>query len=111
LAACYCLTTILKYLFIAALFTLLVLLLYSRLRPYLELWRKMSSLMKGTLDGTSGPAQRSRKINTENKLIRCAACGTWVPADRAIGAGAKLSEYCSRECIEKSADQRKRKLV
>ena len=69
--------------------------------------------MKGTLDANSAstPTQRSGSINTENKLIRCVACGTWVPADRAIGPGSKLSEYCSRECIEKSAAKgKKRKL-
>jgi hypothetical protein len=98
-----------KYLIIGALLALCFLLIYSRLRPYLELLRKVSSALKGTLDATS-PTPRRESIKTENKLVRCVACGTWIPAQRAIGAGSNMSEYCSRECLEKAAtgEQRKR---
>ena len=102
---------VLKYLIIGALLALLFLFVYSRLRPYLELLRKVSSALKGTLDANSSPTQRGGSTRTENKLVRCVACGTWIPAERAIGAGSNLSEYCSRECLEKAATGKKRKLV
>jgi ribosomal protein S26 len=70
-------------------------------------------VMRGPVDASnpSTTSQRSGSIKTENKLVRCVACGTWIPADRAIGPGSKLSEYCSRECLEKSASSKERKLA
>jgi hypothetical protein len=102
---------VLKYLIIGALLALLFLLIYSRLRPYLELLRKVSSALKGTLDAASSPSPRGSSTKGENKLVRCVACGTWIPAARAIGAGSNMSEYCSLECLEKAAKGRKRKLA
>ncbi|MCM3869064.1 MAG: hypothetical protein ND895_00020 [Pyrinomonadaceae bacterium] len=100
-----------KYLIIGALFALLFLLIYSRLRPYLELLGKISSALKGTLDATSASPPRGGSTKTENKLVRCVACGTWIPTERAIGAAANMSAYCSRECLEKAATGKKRKLA
>lgn len=101
----------LKYLIIGALFALVVLLIYSRLRPYLELLQKVSSALTGTLDTASPPTSRAGSTKTENKLVRCVACGTWIPAQRALGAGSRLSEYCSAECLEKAGTGTKRKLA
>ncbi|MCM3900522.1 MAG: hypothetical protein ND866_02340 [Pyrinomonadaceae bacterium] len=100
-----------KYLIIGALLALVFLLVYSRLQPYIELLRKVSSALKGTLDSNSSPATRSGSTKAENKLVRCVACGTWIPAERAIGAGSNMSEYCSRECLEKAASGKERKLA
>ena len=99
---------ILKYLFIAALLSLLFLLLYSRLRPYLEFFHKMYRTLNADL--TSGPTG-STTARTENKLVRCVACGTWVPADRLFGLTSGPSAYCSRDCLEKASPARKRKLA
>lgn len=96
-----------KYLVIGALLALVVVLIYSRLRPYLELLRKVSSVLKGTLD-QSYPSSGRGSIQSENKLVRCLACGTWIPVGRAVGVGS-LSEYCSRECLEKAAVGNERK--
>ncbi|MFN2511076.1 MAG: hypothetical protein ABR568_06475 [Pyrinomonadaceae bacterium] len=101
----------LKYLIIGVLVALLFLLIYSRLRPYIELLRKVSSALKGGLDANSSAVPRGRSTKSENKLVRCVACGTWIPAERAIGAGSNMSEYCSRECLEKAATGEKRKLA
>ncbi len=101
----------LKYLIIGALLALVFLIVYSRLRPYIELLRKVFSALKGTLDATSSPTPRGGSTKTENKLVRCVACGTWIPAERAIGAGSNMSEYCSRECLAKAAAGKKRKLA
>ena len=100
-----------KYAVIGALFALLFLLIYSRVRPYIEIFRKMLSVVIGTFDQTSGAAstQRSGSTKTENKLVRCVACGTWIPAERAIGGGPRISEYCSWGCFEGTATSAKRK--
>jgi hypothetical protein len=102
---------VLKYLIIGALLAFCFLLIYSRLRPYIELLRKVSSALKGTLDATSSATPPQGSTKTENKLVRCVACGTWIPAQRAIGAGSNMSEYCSRECLENAATGKKRKLA
>lgn len=101
-----------KYLVVGAVLALIILLIYSRLEPYIATLRKVLSLLRGTGESASGPtARRSGSIKTENKLVRCVACGTWIPVERAIGPGSKLSEYCSRECLEKSAAGKERKLA
>lgn len=102
-----------KYLVIGAVIALLLLLIYSRLEPYITVVLKVLGMLRGTVNaGNSSPStRRSGSVKTENKLVRCAACGTWIPAERAIGPGSKMSEYCSRECLEKSATGKERKLA
>ena len=101
-----------KYLVVGAVLALIFLLIYSRLEPYILTLRKVLSLLRRTGESASGaPTRRSGSIKTENKLVRCVACGTWIPAERAIGPGSKFSEYCSRECLEKSAGGKERKLA
>jgi hypothetical protein len=102
----------LKYLVIACLFALLLLLLYARIRPYLVALQKILTAARNITDSpsTSNSAGRERRV-TDSKLVRCVACGTWVPAERAIGTGAGGSVYCSRECLEKKSDRREKKLA
>lgn len=102
-----------KYLVIGAVLALIFILIYSRLEPYIAIVRKVLGMIRGPVDASpsSATARRSGSIKTENKLVRCVACGTWIPAERAIGPGSKLSEYCSRECLEKSAAAKERKLA
>lgn len=100
-----------KYLIIVGLLVLVFLLIYSRLRPYIQLLQKVLSALRGTLEKDSSSGSRARSTRIENKLVRCVSCGTWIPAERAIGAGSRMSEYCSRECLEKSAAEPKRKLA
>ena len=102
---------LLKYLIIVGLLVLVFLLIYSRLRPYIQLLQKVLSALRGTLEKDSSPGSRARSTRIENKLVRCVSCGTWIPAERAIGAGSRMSEYCSRECLEKAATGQKRKLA
>ena len=99
-----------KILVIVALFSLLLLLLYSRIYPYLLILKKIFGVAKTITDspanaGTSG----SKTAKSDGKLVRCVSCGTWIPTERAIGAGGGRPIYCSRECIEKSAASDKRK--
>lgn len=99
-----------KYLVIAALLALLLLLVYSRLYPYIQAIKKVFGVAKSIATPSSSGDEFGSSIKGDKKLVRCVGCGTWVPADRAIGAG-RSSVYCSRECIEKSAGSDKRKAV
>jgi len=94
----------LKYLVIAALLFLFLLLLYSRVRPYIEAIRKVMASLQGGSQQANGGKRSSVKV--ESKLVRCVACGTWIPADRVISAMGS-SAYCSRECLEKPPKEHK----
>jgi hypothetical protein len=103
----------LKVIVIAALFGLLLLLVYSRLYPYLQLLKKIVGVAKTVVEPQSSArgTGRSSSAKGESKLVRCVSCGTWVPAERAIAPNAGLAVYCSRECLEKKSDNRERKIA
>jgi len=62
--------------------------------------------------GESVPRQApSQSKQVQKKLIQCAACGTWIPADRAIGGRTGLASYCSTACLENSAGKKEHKLA
>src|SRR5437773_3178422 len=99
---------ILKYLLVLALIALLFWLLYRRLRPYIQVLRQMFEIVSGTL-GKSSPQSEFRRTtpNAENKLVRCAACNTWIPQSRALESNS--SSYCSRVCLKEAGIGRRRK--
>ncbi len=98
----------LKYLILAAVLSLLFLLIYARLRPYLQMAQKLFR----TLDAAAEPRPVSNPSKAaEHKLIRCVSCGTWVPTGRAISLGSEREFYCSRDCVEKRAKTRPRKVA
>ena len=102
-----------KVLVIAALLSLLLLLLYSRIYPYLLVLKKLFGAAK-TITTSPGSLSRTSTGSTaksDGKLVRCVGCGTWVPAGRALGSKAGLSVYCSRECIEKTSNGKERKVA
>jgi hypothetical protein len=100
----------LKYLVILALVVLLFLLVYSRIRPYIQLLKKILGAVQtiGSQPGQTGGGSRAKM---ESKLVRCVGCATWVPSDRAIGGGAGTSVYCSRECLQKTPEEKERKMA
>jgi len=79
-----------KYVIIAALVSIIFVLVYSRIRPYLKLIQELTNSL-------NAPPQE--KTPSRNKLVRCDRCGTWIPADRAIKLGSGLATYCSAECM------------
>jgi len=79
-----------KYVVIAALVSIIFVLVYSRIRPYLK-------LMQQVADSLNAPPEQ--KTPSRNKLVRCDRCGTWIPADRSIKLGSGLATYCSAECL------------
>lgn len=80
-----------KYLIIGVLVSIIFVLVYSRIRPYLKLIQQVANSLNAP------PEQQ--KTPSRNKLVRCDRCGTWIPADRAITLGSGLATYCSAECI------------
>jgi hypothetical protein len=101
----------LKYLVIVALVSLFLLLVYSKLYPYIQAVKKMLGAAQSMADT---PLNRSEAAKAATKggrkLVKCVGCGTWVPAERAVGAGGQ-SVYCSRECIERAANGNERKMA
>jgi len=98
----------LKYLVVAALLALLLLLVYSRIYPYLRSLQKLLGALKAVGTPPSTPGAAARGTAADHKLLRCVSCGTWIPAERAIG---RSPVYCSRECLEKKSREQERKLA
>ncbi len=100
-----------KYLFVLALFAAVAFMVYWRLRPYLRGVRRFLGVLRevnrmraaSRTDLPREPAPRRSSASAE-KLVRCAACGTWAAASRAVNLGG--ATYCSHTCLERSADSR-----
>ena len=96
-----------KYLIIVALVSIIFVLVYSRVRPYLKLIQKIASSLNAAVDVTTTTASQP-KIPSKNKLVRCDSCGTWIPAERALNLNSGLATFCSTECMtKKPAKERK----
>jgi hypothetical protein len=100
----------LKYLILAALLSVAFVLIYSRVRPYLKLIRKVVESLNVATQGTVTTADRPR-TPSKNKLVRCESCGTWIPAERALHLGSGLASFCSPECLTKNSQAKERKLA
>lgn len=103
-----------KFLVIVALFSLLLLLVYSRIYPYILALKKIFGGVAKTMGDSStnpGGTPRSATAKSDGKLVRCVGCGTWIPAGRALGNKTGMSVYCSRECIEKTSNGKERKIA
>lgn len=106
-----------KYLFILLLFAAVAFIVYWRLRPYIRglrrflgVLREVRSMREGGSPVGVSQRQSSPKKAAGEKLLRCAACGTWMPASRAVSLRGGAT-YCSHACLERAADapQRARK--
>ena len=97
-----------KYLFVLALFAAVAFMIYWRLRPYLRGVRRFLGVLRevnrmraaARTDLPREPAPR--RAASAEKLVRCAACGTWTAASNAVNLG--TTTYCSHACLERSAD-------
>jgi len=86
-----------KYLIIAGLVSIIFVLVYSRIRPYLKLFQEVVN----SLNVPPG----ARKIPSRNKLVKCEQCGTWIPAERALNLNSGFGTFCSSECSHKKAQK------
>ena len=98
-----------KYLVVALILGALCTLIYLRLRPYINFARRVlgvvreaRSMSAGGQSADAGGA-RQQKTTGEERLVRCASCGTWIPASRALTLRATSSTFCSHACMERSA--------
>ena len=99
-----------KYLSALALLALLLFILYWRLRPYIRGGRRLLGVvrevnrMRTSAAQSDIPRRPARGAAAAGeRLVRCAACGTWMPASRAVSLRAG-STYCSHACLERAAD-------
>jgi hypothetical protein len=101
----------LKFLVIGALLALLLLLVYSRIYPYLLVLKKLFGAARTITNSPAGAPSSGSTTKSDARLVRCVSCGTWIPADRAIGNKAGRSVYCSHDCIEKGSNGKERKIA
>ncbi|HEX8458930.1 MAG TPA: hypothetical protein VF656_16670 [Pyrinomonadaceae bacterium] len=100
-----------KYLLVAAILGAFLLVLYLRLRPYINLARRMLGVLRQARSMSEGQAMpgvqstRPTKTGGDERLVRCDSCGTWLPASRALTLRATSSNFCSHACMERSAGQ------
>ena len=99
-----------KYLILAALLGIVFVLVYSRVRPYLKLIRKVVESLNVATQ-TSVTTAGAPRTPSKNKLVRCDSCGTWIPAERAVHLGSGLASFCSAECLTKNSEKQERKLA
>jgi hypothetical protein len=103
----------LKYLFVLAIFALVAFLIYWRLRPYIRGVRRFLGVLREMNRVRASSAQSdlprppARETAAGERLVRCAACGTWLPASRAVSLRAGAT-YCSHACLERAADSPRR---
>lgn len=99
-----------KYLIIAALVSIVFVLIYARVRPYLKLIGQIVQSLTAVTDITAKTASRP-DTRSENKLVRCDSCGTWVPADRVLKLKSGLATFCSTECMTKKQQSKERRIA
>ncbi|HEX8284536.1 MAG TPA: PP0621 family protein [Pyrinomonadaceae bacterium] len=98
-----------KYLVVLALFAIVLAYVYWRLRPYIRGARRVLATLRDVRRMQQGarpsdlPRQSEPKAASKEKLVRCAACGTWTPSSKAVRLGAGAT-YCSHACLERAAD-------
>lgn len=105
-----------KYLFVLGLLAFVAFLIYLRLRPYIRGVRRFLGVVRevNRMNARSAagiPRQnqsQQRRPEAAGKLIRCAACGTWIPSTSAVTLRATGATFCSHACLERSADTPRR---
>lgn len=96
-----------KYLVILFLLLIFWAFILWRMRPYIEMARRVLGMMKDVRQvGQRDYAEPPARVAGEDgqKLVRCASCNTWIPASRAVRLRAQSAAYCSHECLERAAD-------
>jgi hypothetical protein len=101
----------LKFLIIAALVSVAFVIVYSRVRPYLKLMRKVVETLNSATEASAKTTSTQQRTPSKNKLVRCDSCGTWIPAERALHLGSGLASFCSPECVTKSSQPKQQKLA
>lgn len=61
----------------------------------------LARTLKEIREGTVRPIRQGRDAGSQKSLVSCSKCGVWVPQDRVLRS--KSAEYCSEECMRKTA--------
>ena len=99
-----------KYLVIGVLVSIIFVLVYARVRPYLKLIQKIVQSLNVVTDINTSIASK-QKTPSRNQLVRCDRCGAFIPAERALSLKSGLANFCSTECMEKEPASSKRKIA
>jgi hypothetical protein len=101
----------LRLLIIVGIVGIISLLVYVRLRPYVRMARQMFGAARDVRRVVrQGPVSAaSRTGGASDKLVRCEACGTWIPSTRAVKIGSSNAFFCSHACLERTAEGSKQK--
>jgi hypothetical protein len=83
-------------------------LIYVRLRPYIIIARRFFDALRTARRLNDPPPRTATRppAQAEERLVNCAACGTWLPASRALVFRATKTTYCSPDCVERAAGTR-----
>lgn len=97
-----------KYLVVLILLAAVAGLVYWRLRPYILMARRILGVVREANRVGAGRARQDSaagqvRRGPDEKLVRCASCGTWMPGSRAVRLPGANSTYCSHACLERSA--------
>lgn len=93
-----------KYLIIYFLVSVVLLILYHRLRPFLRAAQQTIGMIRDAQartakDGADKDNYASAKRGGHGKLIQCSCCGTWIIKARAISLNGM--QACSQDCLKK----------
>lgn len=99
-----------KLLIILGILGVVFLLIYLRLRPFIRMAKQMFGVAREVRrvardDGITP----TRSSSAGDRLVRCDACETWIPASRALKLRSSNAAYCSHACLESRAEGSKRK--
>ena len=98
-----------KYLIVALILGALCTIVYLRLRPYLNFARRVLGVIREARGMSAGQGMSANMAQpgkaSGERLVRCASCGTWLPASRALTLRATSSDFCSHACMERSAGE------
>ena len=98
-----------KYLILAAIIGLLLALLIRRLLPYLRMARGfIQAIQQIRSVAPTSETSFGRQPQSQEKLVRCGVCGTWIPANRAIGNNS-AKVYCSDRCSTQAGAKGRRR--
>jgi hypothetical protein len=101
----------LKLLIVLGILAVIFLLIYLRLRPFIKMARQMFGVardVRGAMRQEPAAAGSARS-SSGDRLVRCAACETWIPSSRAVKLRSSNTSYCSHACLETAAAGSKRK--
>ena len=99
-----------KLLIVLGIFAVIILLIYLRLRPYIRMARQMFGVARDVRRVVRDDAISTiSNAAAGDRLVRCDACQTWIPASRALKLRSSSASYCSHDCLESMTEGSKRK--